>query len=162
MIPLTGTDGTSWQTQSKRGLKTSKGQPRNGEKMAEQGSFLSRLWAKQYGKQYAITAIASASSAIFLLLCGYQVLFLQNHVTWGSYTGPALVGAVLALSVVLISFPEYLRFKGHVLTLEEIKGLRSTAELRRQKADGDLAAQALGAGHLEQWQAFLDSKGLRR
>ena len=143
-------------------MKTPEGQRINGEKVAEEGSFLSRLWAKQYGKQYAITAIASASSAIFLLLCGYQVLFLQNHATWGAYTGPALVGAVIALALVLISFPEYLRFKGHVLTLEEIKELRSTAELRRQKADGDLAAQALGAGHLEQWQAFLDSKGLRR
>jgi hypothetical protein len=143
-------------------LNTSKGQPVIGEKVAEEGSFLGRLWAKQHGNQYAITAIASASSAVFLLLCGYQVLFLQNHVTWGAYTGPALVGAVFALAILLFSFPEYLRFKGHVLTLEEIKELRSTAELRRQKADGDLAAQALGAGHLEQWQAFLDSRGIRR
>jgi hypothetical protein len=34
--------------------------------------------------------------------------------------------------------------------------------LRRRKADGVLAAEALGAGHLEQWNAFLESKGLRR
>ena len=44
----------------------------------------------------------------------------------------------------------------------EIMEIQSTAELRRQKNDGDLSAQILGAGYLAQWNEFLDSRGLRR
>ena len=64
--------------------------------------------------------------------------------------------------LLLISFPEFLRFRGHVNVLEEIKEIQSTSEIRRRKAEGDEAAEALGAGHLEQWNAFLDSKGVKR
>ena len=46
--------------------------------------------------------------------------------------------------------------------LEEIMEIQSTAELRRRKAEGVEAAEALGAGHLEQWNAFLDKRGVKR
>ena len=92
----------------------------------------------------------------------YQILFLQDHADWNDFTGAAIIGAVASLIVFLISFPEYLRFKGYVSELEELKDIQSTAELRRRKADGDEAAEALGAGHLEQWKAFLDSRGVKR
>lgn len=130
--------------------------------MSEEGSFLGRWWARQHGRQFAITAITAGSSGLLLVLCAFQLLFLQDHAEWNDFTGAAIVGAVVTLMVFLVSFPEYLRFKGHVATLEEIKEIQSTSELRRRKADGVEAAEALGAGHLEQWNAFLDRKGLRR
>ncbi|MDP6199153.1 MAG: hypothetical protein QF531_00135 [Candidatus Poseidonia sp.] len=134
----------------------------NGDIMSEEGSILGRWWARQHGRQFGITAITAGSSGILLVLCAFQLLFLQDHAEWNDFTGAAIVGAVVTLMVFLISFPEYLRFKGHVATLEEIREIQSTSELRRRKADGVEAAEALGAGHLEQWNAFLDSKGLRR
>ena len=130
--------------------------------MSEEESFLGRWWARQHGRQFAITAIAAGSSGLLLVLCAFQLLFLQDHAEWNDFTGAAIVGAVVTLMAFLVSFPEYLRFKGHVNTLEEIKEIQSTSELRRRKGEGVEAAEALGAGHLEQWNAFLDSKGLRR
>ena len=47
-------------------------------------------------------------------------------------------------------------------TLEELKTIDSTSELRRRKEEGNDAADALGAGHSVSWTAFLESKGLRR
>ena len=123
--------------------------------MSEEGTFFGRLWAKQHGKQFGITAVATGSSGVLLIACMYQILFLQDHANWNDYTGGAIIGAVVSLIVFLISFPEYLRFKGYVVALEELKEIQSTSELRRRKAEGDEAAEALGAGHLEQWKAFL-------
>jgi hypothetical protein len=130
--------------------------------MAEEPSMTGRWWAQQHGRQYMLTAIASGGSAVLLTVFGVQLLFLQEHATYGDATGAALVGAVLSLLVLLFSFPEFLRFRGHVLTLEETMAIQSTAELRRQKADATAAAEALGAGHLERWNAFLEERGLRR
>ena len=106
--------------------------------------------------------MTAGSSGALLLLFGIQLLFLQDNPTWGDTTGLALVGAVLALFVLLFSFPEFLRFRGHVLTIEETMAIQSTAELRRSKADATASAEALGAGHLERWNAFLQERGLRR
>lgn len=130
--------------------------------MTDEPSFLAKFWANQHGKQYAITAVAAGSSGSLLTLFAVQLLFLQDHPTWGENTGLALVGAVLSLLVLLFSFPEFLRFRGHVLTLEETMAIQSTAELRRAKAEATASAEALGAGHLERWNAFLQERGLRR
>jgi len=130
--------------------------------MTESTSFLARWWAKQHGRQYAITAVTSGASGLLLVACAYQLLFLQDHAEWNDFTGMAITGAVVSLILFLVAFPEFLRFKGHVAMLEEVMAIQSTSELRRRKADGVLAAEALGAGHLEHWNAFLESKGLRR
>ncbi|MBL6733357.1 MAG: hypothetical protein ISP84_02290 [Candidatus Poseidonia sp.] len=130
--------------------------------MTESTSFLGRWWAKQHGRQYAITAVTSGASGLLLVACAYQLLFLQDHAEWNDFTGIAITGAVVSLILFLVAFPEFLRFKGHVAMLEEVMAIQSTSELRRRKADGVLAAEALGAGHLEHWNAFLESKGLRR
>ena len=130
--------------------------------MTESTSFLGRWWAKQHGRQYAITAVTSGASGLLLVACAYQLLFLQDHAEWNDFTGMAITGAVISLILFLVAFPEFLRFKGHVAMLEEVMAIQSTSELRRRKADGVLAAEALGAGHLEHWNAFLESKGLRR
>ena len=58
--------------------------------------------------------------------------------------------------------PEFLTLRGHVNTLDELRSIESTSELRRRKAEGNEAAEALGAGHEASWTAFLESKGLRR
>ncbi len=130
--------------------------------VSETTSFFGRWWGNQHGRQFAITAIASGASGVLLVLSAYQLMFLQDHPDWQQFTGAAIVSTVLTLIVFLVAFPEFLRFKGHVATLDELMEIQSTSELRRRKADGALAAEALGAGHLERWNAFLDSKGLRR
>ena len=89
-------------------------------------------------------------------------LFLQDHAEWNDYTGGAIIGAVVSLIVFLVAFPEFLRFRGYVTLLEELKEIQSTSELRRRKAEGVEAAEALGAGHLEEWNAFLDKRGVKR
>jgi len=133
-----------------------------GEGMSEEAGFFGRLWAKQHGKQFGISATAAGASGILLVVCMYQILFLQDHAEWNDFTGGAIVGAVVSLIVFLVAFPEFLRFRGYVALLEEIKEIQSTAELRRRKAEGVEAAEALGAGHLEQWNAFLDKRGVKR
>jgi len=130
--------------------------------MSEKKSFLPRMWESQYGKQYGITAIVSGASGALLAICAYQLLFLQDHSEWSKHTGLALTLGFVSTIMFLLSFPEFLRFRGHINTLEEIMEIQSTAELRRQKHDGDLSAQVLGAGCLAQWNEFLDSRGLRR
>lgn len=130
--------------------------------MSQQLSFFGRLWAKQYGNQFAITAIASGASAILVLLCAVQLFILQDQAEWADYTGLAILGISVGLIVFLVAFPEFMRFKGYVATLEELMAITSNAEIRRRMADGVLAAEALGAGHLEQWNAFLSQRGLRR
>ena len=130
--------------------------------MSEKKSFLPRMWESQYGKQYGITAIVSGASGALLAICAYQLLFLQDHSEWSKHTGLALTLGFVSTIMFLLSFPEFLRFRGHINTLEEIMEIQSTAELRRQKNDGDLSAQILGAGYLARWNEFLDSGGLRR
>ena len=130
--------------------------------MSEEKSLLPRMWESQYGKQYGITAIVAGASGALLALCAYQLLFLQDHADWSKHTGLALTLGFVSSIVFLLAFPEFLRFRGHIITLEEIMAIQSTAELRRQKNDGDLSAQILGAGYLAQWNEFLDSRGLRR
>ena len=144
------------------GLKAASAPVVTGEGMSEEGTFFGRLWAKQHGNQFGISAVAAGSSGVVLVACMYQLLFLQDHAEWNDYTGGAIIGAVVSLIVFLVSFPEFLRFRGYVNVLEEIMDVQSTPEIRRRKAEGDEAAEALGAGHLEHWNAFLDSKGVKR
>jgi len=144
------------------GLKFSNALVVTGEVMSEQATFLGRLWAKQHGKQYGISAVAAGASVALLVACFYQILVLQDHPDWNDFTGLAIIGAVVSLIVFLVAFPEFLRFRGYVNLLEEIKEIQSTSELRRRKAEGVEAAEALGAGHLYQWNAFLESRGVKR
>ena len=144
------------------GLKFSNALVVTGEVMSEEATFFGSLWAKQHGKQYGISAVAAGASSVLLVACFFQILVLQDHPEWNDYTGAAIIGAVVSLIVFLVSFPEFLRFRGYVNLLEEIKEIQSTSELRRRKAEGVEAAEALGAGHLEQWKAFLDSRGVKR
>ena len=144
------------------GLKVSSIFVVTGEDMSEEGTFFGRLWANQHGNQFGISAVAAGASAVVLVACMVQILFLQDHAEWNDFTGAAIIGAVLSFILLLISFPEFLRFRGHVNVLEEIKEIQSTSEIRRRKAEGDEAAEALGAGHLEHWNAFLDSNGVKR
>jgi hypothetical protein len=144
------------------GLKFSNALVVTGEVMSEQATFLGRLWAKQHGKQYGISAVAAGASGALLVVCFYQILVLQDHPDWNDFTGGAIIGAVVSLIVFLVAFPEFLRFRGYVNLLEEIKEIQSTSELRRRKAEGVEAAEALGAGHLYQWNAFLESRGVKR
>ena len=123
---------------------------------------ISRWWAAQHGRQYSILATLFGACVVLFLLGLFQLLFLQDSSQWGEYTGLAITLLVVASTVLIFVTPEFLVFKGHVSTLDEIYEIRSTAELKRRRSEGDRSAAALGAGHEERWNAFLQERGLRR
>tara|TARA_B110000305_G_scaffold139959_1_gene156085 strand:- start:4015 stop:4395 length:381 start_codon:yes stop_codon:yes gene_type:complete len=124
--------------------------------------LISNWWQQQHGRQLGITATLSGGLGILLGISVYQLLFLQNHVSWGDFTGQSIGLAVFSSIALLIVLPEFLSLRGHVNTLEELQSIESTSELRRRKEEGNEAADVLGAGHAIAWAAFLESKGLRR
>ena len=124
--------------------------------------LISNWWKKQHGRQLGITATLSGALGILLAISAYQLLFLQNHVSWGDFTGRSIGLAVFASLALWIVLPEFLSLRSHVSTLEELQSIESTSELRRRKEEGNEAADVLGAGHAITWTAFLESKGLRR
>tara|TARA_B100000575_G_scaffold141316_1_gene112710 strand:- start:2247 stop:2630 length:384 start_codon:yes stop_codon:yes gene_type:complete len=123
---------------------------------------ISRWWAAQHGRQYSILATLFGAFVVLFLLGLFQLLFLQDSNQWGEYTGLAITLLVVASTVLIFVTPEFLVFKGHVSTLDEIYEIQSTAELKRRRSEGDRSAAALGAGHEERWNAFLQERGLRR
>jgi hypothetical protein len=124
--------------------------------------LISKWWQQQHGRQLGITATLSGSIGILLGVSIYQLLFLQNHVSWGDFTGHSIGIAVFSSIALLIVLPEFLSLRSHVHTLDELQDIESTSELRRRKEEGNEAADVLGAGHAVSWAAFLESKGLRR
>ena len=91
-----------------------------------------------------------------------SVVVPQESATWGEYTGAAIGVLIAAATGLIFVTPEFLVFKGHVSTLDELYEIRSTAELKRRRSEGDRSAAALGAGYEERWNAFLQERGLRR
>lgn len=124
--------------------------------------LISNWWQQQHGRQLGITATLCGSFGILFLTSAYQLLFLQNHITWGDFTGHAIALGVFSAAALLVVLPEFLSLRSHVGTLEDLKTIDSTSELRRRREEGNEAADALGAGHDASWTAFLESKGLRR
>ena len=122
--------------------------------MSEEAGFFGRLWAKQHGKQFGISATAAGASGILLVACMVQLLFLQDHAEWNDYTGGAIIGAVISLIVFLVAFPEFLAIPWLCHLAGRDQGDPIHAELRRRKAEGVEAAEALGAGHLEAMERF--------
>jgi hypothetical protein len=124
--------------------------------------LFSNWWQQQHGRQLGITATLSGSIGILLGISMYQLLFLQNHVSWGDFTGHAIGLALFSSIALVLVLPEFLSLRGYANTLNELRTIDSTSEIRRRKEEGNEAADALGAGHAASWTAFLESKGLRR
>jgi len=124
--------------------------------------LISKWWQKQHGRQLGIAATLSGATGVLFALAMYQLLFLQNHYSWGDFTGHAIGLAVLSSIFLVIILPEFFSLRSHTVILEEIQSIESKSEVRRRIAEGNQAADALGAGHAVAWTAFLESKGLRR
>lgn len=125
--------------------------------------MISKWWAGQHGRQLGYAAAGSGAMGILFLLCATQILFLQGDSSaFSDFTGLSIGLGVFSSIMLLIILPEFMSLRGHALLLEELRGIDSTSELRRRKAEGDESADALGAGHDASWTAFLESKGLRR
>ena len=129
---------------------------------ANMAGVFSRWWAAQHGRQYSILTTLFGAFLVLFLAGLSQLLFLQESATWGEYTGAAIGVLVAAATGLIFVTPEFLVFKGHVSTLDELYEIRSTAELKRRRSEGDRSAAALGAGYEERWNAFLQERGLRR
>ena len=124
--------------------------------------LFSQWWAAQQGRHYSILATLFGAFLVLFLAGLSQLLFLQESDTWGEYTGAAIGVLVAAAAGLIFGTPEFLVYKGHVSTLDELYEIQSTAELKRRRSDGDRSAAALGAGHEERWNAFLKERGMRR
>ena len=124
--------------------------------------LFSRWWAAQHGRQYSILAPLFGAFLIVFLAGLFQLLFLQESEDWGEYTGLAIGMLVAAATGLIFVTTEFLVFKGHAATLDELYEIQSTAELKRRRSEGDRSAAALGAGHQERWNAFLQERGMRR
>ncbi len=124
--------------------------------------LISSFWERQHGRQLMLSATAFGATLILLLVSGYQLLFLQDNSDWQDYTGAAIGMAVVSSILLLIITPEFLTLKGYVSTLDELKEIDSLSELKRRRSEGDEAAKALGAGHAEAWNEFLQSKGIKK
>ena len=81
---------------------------------------------------------------------------------FSEYTGLAIGILVLSALGLVVITPEFLVFKGHASTLDELYEIQSTAELKRRRSEGERSATVLGAGHEQRWNAFLQERGLRR
>lgn len=130
-----------------------------GETMA---GLFSRWWATQHGRQYLILATAFGALMVLFLAGLSQLLFLQGTDPFSEYTGLAIGILVLSALGLIVITPEFLVFKGHASTLDELYEIQSTAELKRRRSEGDRSAAVLGAGHEQRWNAFLQERGLRR
>ena len=102
--------------------------------------LFSRWWAAQHGRQYLILATAFGALMVLFLAGLSQLLFLQGTDPFSEYTG-------LAIGLVVLS---------------GLGLLVITTEFQRRRAEGDRSASALGAGHEERWNTFLQERGLRR
>ena len=129
---------------------------------ANMAGVFSRWWAAQHGRQYSILTTLFGAFLVLFLAGLSQLLFLQESATYGEYTGAAIGVLVAAATGLIFVTPEFLVFKGHVSTLDELYEIRSTAELKRRRSEGDRSAAALGAGYEARWNAFLQERGLRR
>ena len=70
--------------------------------------LISNWWQRQHGRQLGITATLSGSIGILFGASIYQLLFLQNHVSLGDYTGHSIGLAVFSSLALLIVLPEFL------------------------------------------------------
>tara|TARA_B100002052_G_scaffold78367_2_gene71322 strand:+ start:4016 stop:4306 length:291 start_codon:yes stop_codon:yes gene_type:complete len=91
-----------------------------------------------------------------------QLMFLQDNADFADYTGLAIVLIVIGAIGLAVSAPAFINLNARASTLERIKTIKSTSELRKMKSDGDEAARILGGGHEEAWNAFLQEKGLKK
>lgn len=124
--------------------------------------LFSRWWAAQHGRQYLILATLFGALTVLFLAGMSQLLFLQEMDPYSEYTGLAIGILVLSALGLVVITPEFLVFKGHASTLDELYEIQSTAELKRRRSEGDRSAAVLGAGHEQRWNAFLQERGLRR
>ena len=119
-------------------------------------------WDNQHGNQLRISGTATFAFALLTTMSAAQLMFLQDNADFADYTGLAIVLIVIGAIGLAVSAPAFINLNARASTLERIKTIKSTSELRKMKPDGDEAARILGGGHEEAWNAFLQEKGLKK
>jgi hypothetical protein len=119
-------------------------------------------WENQHGRQLRISGTATFASSLLTAMSALQLMFLQDNPDFQEYTGTSIVLIVIGLIGLAVSAPAYLNLSAKASSLQAIMGLKSVSELRKQRANGDDAANSLGGGHQEAWNAFLQEKGLKK
>tara|TARA_B100001559_G_C16287225_1_gene523418 strand:+ start:130 stop:501 length:372 start_codon:yes stop_codon:yes gene_type:complete len=119
-------------------------------------------WDNQHGNQLRISGTATFAFALLTVMSAAQLMFLQDNSDFAEYTGLAIVLIVIGGIGLAISAPAFINLSARAKTLDTIKALKSTSEMRKMKPDGDEAARILGGGHQEAWNAFLQEKGLKK
>ena len=119
-------------------------------------------WQNQHGRQLRISGTATFASALLTTMSALQLMFLQDNADFQEYTGTSIVLIVIGVIGLAVSAPAFINLNAKASSLQAIMGLKSISELRKQRANGDDAANALGGGHKEVWNSFLQEKGLKK
>jgi len=119
-------------------------------------------WENQHGRQLRISGTATFAFGLLTTMSAVQLMFLQDNVDYQEYTGASIVLIVIGVIGLAISAPAFLNLNSKASLLQSLMGMKSMSELRKQKANGDEAANSLGGGHQEAWNSFLQEKGLKK
>ncbi|MBT4066473.1 MAG: hypothetical protein HOE76_04575 [Euryarchaeota archaeon] len=119
-------------------------------------------WDNQHGNQLKISGIATFVSSSLTVMSAMQLMFLQDKSDFQEYTPASIVLIVIGVIGLAVSAPAFLNLNARAKSLGAIMSLKSTSELRKQKANGDEAARILGGRYEESWNSFLQEKGLKK
>ena len=119
-------------------------------------------WENQHGNQLRISGTATFAFALLTVMSAAKLMFLQDNADFAEYTGLAIVLIVIGGIGLAVSAPAFINLSARAKTLDTIKALKSTSEMRKMRPEGDEAARILGGGHQEAWNAFLQEKGLKK
>ena len=119
-------------------------------------------WENQHGNQLRISGTATFAFSLLTVMSAMQLMFLQDNADFQEYTGTSIVLIVIGIIGLAVSAPAFTNLNARAKTLRAIRSIKSTSELRKQKANGDESARILGGGHQESWDAFLQEKGLKK
>ena len=94
-------------------------------------------WENQHGNQLRISGTATFAFGLLTTMSAAQLMFLQDNADFAEYTGVAIVLIVIGAIGLAVSAPAFINLSARAKTLETIKTIKSTSELRKMKPDGD-------------------------
>jgi hypothetical protein len=119
-------------------------------------------WENQHGNQLRISGTGTFAFTLITVMSAMQLMFLQDNASYEEYTGAAIVFIVIGIIGLAVTAPAFINLNARAKSLGAIMSLKSTSELRKQRANGDEAARILGGRYEEAWVSFLQEKGLKK
>ena len=101
-------------------------------------------WENQHGNQLRISGTGTFAFTLITVMSAMQLMFLQDNASYAEYTGAAIVFIVIGIIGLAVTAPAFINLNARAKSLGAIMSLKSTSELRKQRANGDEAARILG------------------